>query len=185
MGSLPKQHGGCSHFFQLSITLALSHFYPDTNGKYFPGLISTDQRHFLNREEPHSPGGERSPEETICLRGHGMQLTCSGTPHEQMRHIRTPYLRVRTQSHKSGHHPISPGAAGQAINPFSSPINLPNKKLGVYHVPAKQCWEHLDAAPRCADPLCCTSSLFPSCCCDERGLQRGRVLGSDICLLSL
>lgn len=60
VGSLPKQHRGCSYFFRQSITPGLSHFYPDTNGKYFPGLISTDQRHFLNREEPHGPGGRRS-----------------------------------------------------------------------------------------------------------------------------
>lgn len=61
VGSLPKRHRGCSDLFRQSITPGLSHFYTDTNGKYFPGLISTDQRSFLNREEPRSPGGRSSP----------------------------------------------------------------------------------------------------------------------------
>lgn len=84
VGSLPKQHQGCADFFQQSITLGLSHFYPDTNGKYFPGLISTDQRHFLNREEPHGPrGGGEIHKETISPRRRRAQLARSGTPREQ------------------------------------------------------------------------------------------------------
>lgn len=60
VGSFPKRHRGCSVFFFFSaIMLHLSHFYPDRNGKYFPGVISTDQRSFLNREEPHGPAGRK------------------------------------------------------------------------------------------------------------------------------
>lgn len=59
VGSFPKQHWGCSDLFRQSITPGLNHFYTDTNGKYFPGLISTHQRHFLNREEPCGLAGRR------------------------------------------------------------------------------------------------------------------------------
>lgn len=52
VGSLPKRHGGCSDVFQQSITPSLSCFCHDANGKYFPGLIPTDQRHFLKESSP-------------------------------------------------------------------------------------------------------------------------------------
>lgn len=63
VGSLPKRHWGSS-VFQQSIMLCLSRFYPNRNGKYFPGVISTDQRIFLNREQPQGPA-RRKPQRKL------------------------------------------------------------------------------------------------------------------------
>lgn len=122
VGSLPKQHQGCSDFFQQSITLGLSHFYPDTNGKYFPGLISTDQRHFLNREEPHGPGrrGERCPQ--------GNYFT-----EETRGAARSQWDAPRADGVSQDTIPARPGAVSKAIHPFSSQLIWEKKKkLGVY-----------------------------------------------------
>ena len=109
VGSLPKRHRGCSNFFRLSITPGLSHFYPDTNGKYFPGLISTDQRHFLNREEPHGAGGRRSP------RGNYLTEETQGT-------ARSQWDAPRAGGASQDTIPARPGAVSKAINPFSSQL---------------------------------------------------------------
>lgn len=134
MGSLPKRHGGCSRFFfQLSVTPGLSHFYPDTNGKYSPGLISTDQRYFLKREEPQSPGRGRSPRgnylpegtwDTTHVQWHSPRA--DGAHQDSIPESQDTAPQVRTPSHQPG----------QAVIPFSSPINLPNEKLAVHHVRA-------------------------------------------------
>lgn len=48
-------------------------------------------------------------------------------------------------------------------------------------IPSPECGcpEVCMGGKRC--PLCCTRTLSPSCCCDDRGLWRDRFLGSEIC----
>lgn len=96
--------GAARIFSQLSITPGLSHFYPATNGKYFPGFISTDQRLLPQQRGAPQPqewveGGE-VPEERICLRGRGTELRADGAHQDSTPGGQDSVPEARTPSHQ-------------------------------------------------------------------------------------